>query len=100
MIVNHAHQEQVALHHGSNTPRRSGKRNLCATGTGEAPWACHPGRAGMHVMTVHFLCLQEQEVSLEAELARLEDEVAALDWGGPGKLLLAFCRFVGSANGV
>ena len=54
----------------------------------------------MHVMTVHFLCLQEQEVSLEAELARLEDEVAALDWGGAGKLLLAFCRFVGSANGV
>ena len=48
----------------------------------------------MHVMTVHFLCLQEQEVSLEAELARLEDEVAALDWGAPGKALQATVSFL------
>ena len=35
-------------------------------------------------------------MSLEAELARLEDEVAALDWGAPGKVSPATANFVGS----
>ena len=39
-------------------------------------------------------------MSLEAELARLEDEVAALDWGAPGKFLQAVFGFVGSQMGL
>ena len=75
----------------------SNSRQACGLPTGKLWPACD---SVLPVPpTVHFLCLQEQEVSLEAELARLEDEVAALDWGAPGKCLQAVFRFVGSQMG-